>query len=64
MSVITIIVKTIVRLVYGVIQLFGVVAEGAYKLSTNLNDCLVAFDDKMAKEFKKKKEQKTEEVPA
>lgn len=65
MSVVTIIVKTIVKLIYGVIQLIGVLAEGICKLSTKVNDNLVSFDDKMAKKFKKKENEKTtEKVPA
>lgn len=62
MSVVTIIVKTIVKLIYGVVQLIGVLAEGIFKLSTKVNENLVTFDNKMAKDFKKK-EDKTEKVP-
>ena len=62
MSVVTIIVKMVVNLIYGVIQLIGVLAEGIFKLSTKVNENLVTFDNKMAKDFKKK-EDKTESVP-
>lgn len=54
MSVINVIVKTIVKIVYGIIQLFGVLGEGVSKLSTVLGDNLVKFDKKMTKEFEKK----------
>lgn len=61
MSVITIIVKTIVKLIYGIIKLFGIFGEGVFKLSTTLNDNLVEFDNKLAKEFEKKNSEKTTE---
>jgi len=63
MSVVTIIVKTIVKLIYGVVQLIGVLAEGIFKLSTKVNENLVTFDKKMAKEFKEKEQKAAEKVP-
>ena len=64
MSVVTIIVKTVVKLIYCVLQLIGILAEGIFKLSTKLNENLVEYDKKLTKEFKKKEnENKAEEVP-
>lgn len=64
MSVVNIIVKTIVKLIYGILQLFGIFGEGISKLSTKLGDNLVDLDNKLAKEFEKKNSEKaTEEVP-
>jgi hypothetical protein len=64
MSVITIIAKTFVKLIYGVIQLFAILADGVSKASTKLGENLVSFDKKMTKEFEKKSNKKsTEEVP-
>ena len=54
MSAINIIVKTIVKIIYGIIQIFGIFGEGIFKLSTTLNDNLVDFDKKLTKEFEKK----------
>ena len=64
MSILTIIVKTIVKLVYGVIQLFVILGDGIFKLSNKLGDNLVSFDKKMTKEFEKKNREKaTKKVP-
>ena len=64
MSIVTIIVKTFVKLLYGVIQIIGILAECIFKLSTKVNYYLVAFDNKLVKEFEKKEDEKTtDEVP-
>ena len=54
MSVISVIVKTIVKITYGIIQIFGIFGEGISKLSTTLNDNLVSVDKKLTKKFEKK----------
>lgn len=54
MSAINIIVKTIVKIIHGIIQIFGIFGEGIFKLSTTLNNNLVDFDKKLTKEFEKK----------
>ena len=54
MSAISIIVKTIVKIIYGIIQLFGILGEGVSKLSTKLGDNLEDLDKKLTKEFEKK----------
>lgn len=64
MSVVTIIVKTAVKLIYGIIQLIGVLAEGTFKLSTKINEILVECDNKLSKKFKKKEQKDIEKVPA
>lgn len=58
MSAISIIVKTIVKIIYGIIQIFGIFGEGISKLSTTLNDNLVTLDKKLTKEFEKKNNEK------
>lgn len=54
MSVVTTFVKTMVKLVYGGVQLIGTAGEGVYKLSTAVNDNLVKLDKKMTKKFEEK----------
>lgn len=54
MSVISIIVKTTVKIIYGIIQLLGICGEGVSKLSTTVNDNLVALDKRLTKKFEKK----------
>ena len=59
MSAIKIIVKTIVKIIHVIIQIFGIFGEGISKLSTTLNDNLVNLDDKLTKEFEKKATEKS-----
>lgn len=54
MSVINVIVKTIVKVIYGIIKIFGIVGDGVSKLSTTLNENLVTLDDKLTKKFEDK----------
>lgn len=57
MSVVSIIVKTIVKVIYAIIQIFSILGEGVLKLSTTLCDNLVKLDKKLTKEFEKKAEE-------
>ena len=59
MSVISIIVKTIVKIIYGILQLFSIFGEGVSKLSAKLGDELVNLDNKLTKEFEKKNSENT-----
>ena len=61
MSAISIIVKTIVKIIYGIIQIFGIFGEGISKLSTILNKNLVDLDERLTKEFEKQATEKTPE---
>lgn len=47
MSGIGIIVKTIVKVIYGIVKLFGIIGEGMFKLSNVLNDSLTDLDEKL-----------------
>lgn len=58
MSVVGTITKTMVKLVYGGVQLIGTAGEGIYKLSTAINDDLVKLDNKLTKKFEKKEEKR------
>ena len=55
MSVISIIAKTTVKVIYGGLQIFGILGDGVSKLSTKLGDNLVDLDKKLTKKFEEKK---------
>ena len=54
MSIINVIVKTIAKVIYGIIQLIGILGEGVSKLSTTVNDNLMNLDEKLTNRFEKK----------
>ena len=57
MSVVSIIVKTIVKVIYAIMQIFSILGEGVLKLSTTLCDNLVKLDKKLTEDFEKKAEE-------
>lgn len=63
MAILKILARTGVLFVCSIIQVVGVIAEGAARLLGTLAEYLVILDDKLIRKVEKKKEKKTEEVP-
>lgn len=60
MSVIGIIAKLFVNILYGFFQLFGILSEGVSKLSIKMAELLMNLDKKLTEEFE---DDETETVP-